>query len=170
MHFQKWGMEGEKTCLPHLSENNRQNFFLSQAKKAVTLRLSLWQIVMFIEWFLITFQQKWMSVLDLRKRDIMPRSFRKAGPYLATGPLDLVSCYLLILSIPKSAFKCQRKLDRYLYFIWAPEIWKAEIEIYELTCKTNMIFPLFALNLTSKSNGENAAGGKATLCKYVMQI
>lgn len=33
-----------------------------------------------------------------------------------------------------------------------------------------MIFPLFGLKLTSKSNGENTAGGKATLCKYVMQL
>jgi len=33
-----------------------------------------------------------------------------------------------------------------------------------------MIFTPFGLNLTSKSNDENAAGGKATLCKYVMRI
>lgn len=90
-----------------------------EQRKRSHLRLTLWQIDMFIEWFLITFQQKWMSVLVLRKRDIMPGSIRKAGPYLATGPLDVASWYLFILSIPKSAFKCQQKLYRYLYFILA---------------------------------------------------
>lgn len=117
MHIQKYGMEKKKKRKTFTPTTERK-MFLKQRKRS-HLRLSLWQIDMFIEWFLITFQQKWMSVLVLRKRDIMPGSIRKAGPYLATGPLDLASCYLLILSTPKSAFKCQQKLYRYLYLILA---------------------------------------------------
>ncbi len=120
MHIQKYGMQKKKkkTFTPICQKTIDRKMSLKQRKRS-HLRLSLWQIDMFIEWFLITFQQKWMSVLVLRKRDIMPGSIRKAGPYLATGPLDLASCYLLILSTPKSAFKCQQKLDRYLYLILA---------------------------------------------------
>jgi len=67
------------------------------------------------------------------------------------------------------------KINKYInsHFNWNPIDWEfQDIPTQNLHFNANLMRnrKLVGLNLTSKSNDENAAGGKATLCKYVMRI